>query len=503
MAAVTAPIGLVVMGGGPSDAMTATLDAAARVGATVSVVLPTAPLAEVSAVRALTRERGVELHELDGRVPSVVIDAALRSLDATWVGVVRTGDELDRRTTDLLGRAVGDATQVVAVTTDLLVDHGSTTALLADPDWSPARLADGRPAAGLVLLRRDVLPGPEVGARSTAPDVAALARIGGDGKVRHLRLPLLRRRGGSGPAYPVAVARCAVERAQGPVSSRPAAAVLLLGTGSSGARPVLDHLGQLDDVSVVVAVPDGATTDDLARHPAVTAVVHVPAGPTGAALAVAAAEVEPGLDLLLVTDDVVPERDRWWPALHDRLAVDGVGAVGAVVLRPDGRIADHGVVAVGGAPVADLHGLDPSSAPGEAGVSGERLGVSGACVLVRREVWEAIDDADLRRSDWWHVELGLRTWQAGWRVVVAGDAVVRRCHERGSDRDPRALGRLRDRWAGALDDDPFHLPGLEPPPRTPHRANPILLPSGHDHVAVRMSAGRPWWGDGRPRSGRW
>ena len=103
----------------------------------------------------------------------------------------------------------------------------------------------------------------------------------------------------------------------------------------------------------------------------------------------------------------------------------GVGAVGARLLFADGRVQHEGIGIGIGRVAANL----------DLGWSAARAtsAVTGACMMVRREAWEAVGGFDeslpVAFND---VDFCLRLWQAGWRVVMTPLAELQ--HDEGSSR---------------------------------------------------------------------
>src|SRR5262249_4984905 len=99
----------------------------------------------------------------------------------------------------------------------------------------------------------------------------------------------------------------------------------------------------------------------------------------------------------------------------------GIGIVGGRLLHPDGAIQHAGeVVGLGGFadhPFAGLPALTYSMY-GSTGWYRNYLAVTGACMMMRREVFDALGGFDesyrLCGSD---VEICMRAWDRGYRVV--------------------------------------------------------------------------------------
>ncbi len=177
--------------------------------------------------------------------------------------------------------------------------------------------------------------------------------------------------------------------------------------------------------------------------------------------------------LLFMNNDVFV-RDPLWlrTMLNEALADPGVGAVGAKLLYPNGMVQHAGVVlGVGGVADHGFRGL-PGDQPGyiaHAIASREVAAVTAACMLVRREAFEAaggFDEADLTVA-FNDVDLCMKIRAAGYRIIYAADVVCehRESLSRGDDFDDSKVARfmfeneaMLARWGRELAVDPFYSP---------------------------------------------
>lgn len=197
-----------------------------------------------------------------------------------------------------------------------------------------------------------------------------------------------------------------------------------------------------------------------------------------------------GTVLALLNNDVEVLDPGWLGAMVRHALRPDVGIVGAKLLYPDGRVQHAGIVMGPGGAVQHAHRFAAADAPGHLGqlALARAMGaVTGACVVLRRAVYEEVGGLDEALAVAFNdVDLCLRLGDFGYRVVWTPDAVLthRESATRGLDADDplrraRAEAEWRlmaRRWGRLLDDDPFHNPNLllhaEPvsvpcPPRRP------------------------------------
>jgi len=123
--------------------------------------------------------------------------------------------------------------------------------------------------------------------------------------------------------------------------------------------------------------------------------------------------------ILFLNDDVTPLRADWLTRMAEVVTLPGVGVAGALLRHPDGRIQHAGVQI--GEGTGHLYHDAPADAPGhrfELLVPGNPEAVTGACLLVRREAFAAVDGHD---QDYVHVygdvDLCFRIQEDGWRIA--------------------------------------------------------------------------------------
>jgi GT2 family glycosyltransferase len=175
--------------------------------------------------------------------------------------------------------------------------------------------------------------------------------------------------------------------------------------------------------------------------------------------------------LLLMNNDVFVSDESWLRVMLDEALADPrVGVVGAKLLYPSGAVQHAGVVlGVGGVADHALRGI-PGHAPGymmHAMAAQEISAVTGACMLVRRQAFEAVgglDERDLTIA-FNDIDLCVKMTQAGWKIIFTPDAVAehRESMSRGDDLDSVKIARfmyenevMRRRYPAVLPFDPYY-----------------------------------------------
>lgn len=195
----------------------------------------------------------------------------------------------------------------------------------------------------------------------------------------------------------------------------------------------------------------------LAEHPQVTVRPDSRAfnwaALNNAAVAGSAAEL-----LLFLNDDVEILDPGWLAAMTRYLDLDGVGVTGATLLYPSGEM-QHNGVRTHPAWLAD--NIHHTGSFGELATTRNVAAVTGACLLVRRAVFDAVGGFDERYAvNYNDVDFCLAVRHAGYRIVQAGDA--RLVHHESASREtekpeltPRwqqEMNLLRAKWGEFLKD---------------------------------------------------
>lgn len=379
--------------------------------------------------------------------------------------VIRTIDVLHPRAFDIVSAKFASDPRLQAVYAD--VDEGGVVRPL--PQWDPDLRLDRLAPASPVFFR----------GASAAVDpwsrVASLAAA--EGTITRIPLPLSRRPYSLAPrlARPPLpqLERLPFVSVVIPTRSRPdLLKQCLLGLARRTDYPPLD----------VLVVDNGADRTALAE--AVSSVGSDLAVSTMAAhgpfnfsrLINRGVAATRGELVLLLNDDVEAIEPGWLHRMVESALRPDVGCVGARLIYPDRTIQHAGVMLGLAGPCGHLwKGLDEVQAEAvpQVVLPSGRMAVTGACLAVRREVF---DDAGGLDEDAFGVALNdidfcLRTRQRGLRTLYRGDAVLvhHESQSRGSD-DANRARRLRlaresqtflSRWGPLLQDDPFASPAYD------------------------------------------
>ena len=177
--------------------------------------------------------------------------------------------------------------------------------------------------------------------------------------------------------------------------------------------------------------------------------------------------------LLLLNDDVAPIDAGWLDHMVAHLDDPRVGIVGPRLLYPDGTV-QHGGVLMGLSGMCEhaSRGLpgDVAGPGGRVVLDQELSAVTGACLLVRREAFDAVGGMDESYPSAFNdIDLCMRVREAGGSVGYAGGVALTHhelqtygshyAGERASHLEDE-IRRFRRRWAIAVALDPFHNPNL-------------------------------------------
>jgi O-antigen biosynthesis protein len=178
-----------------------------------------------------------------------------------------------------------------------------------------------------------------------------------------------------------------------------------------------------------------------------------------------AAKEAKGDIIVLLNDDARPLCSSWLEAMVAQVQRPEVGVVGALLLYPSGAI-QHSGIAVGlmGAVGHPGRGtLDGGFWPWAA-VTRNVSAVTGACIAIRREVFEELGGFDAQFPvNFNDVDLCLRAREAGYEVIL--EAGARLCHIESGTRPLGVAWEERElfakRWSAQIGRrDPYYSPHL-------------------------------------------
>lgn len=174
-------------------------------------------------------------------------------------------------------------------------------------------------------------------------------------------------------------------------------------------------------------------------------------------------------NLLFLNDDVDPISEDWLGEMQRMLADPGVGAVGAQLRYGDGTIQHVGQYLDRGLAHHLLLGQPADSLllGGLAQLAGERTGVTAACLLVRRECFDAVGGfSKLLPLNFNDVDFCLKVGSLGKRLLYTPRAVL--THYESQTRRPKIRRWekyvMRERWRWFLWNDPVLSPLLRARP---------------------------------------
>lgn len=171
--------------------------------------------------------------------------------------------------------------------------------------------------------------------------------------------------------------------------------------------------------------------------------------------------------ILMLNDDTEVITPSWIETMLEFAQQKEIGAVGAKLFYPNGLLQHAGVVILAGSPTHAFH-----QAAGEHEgyycsniVNRNYLGVTGACLMIRREVFEEVggfdEDFPLNFND---VDLCLRLCLLGYRSVFTPFAQLIHYESisRGSNFDIAELHRLHRKFRGTsyMQNDPYYSSNL-------------------------------------------
>ena len=172
---------------------------------------------------------------------------------------------------------------------------------------------------------------------------------------------------------------------------------------------------------------------------------------------------------VLLNNDTLVVAPEWLDEMIGYARFPGVGAVGAKLLYPDGRVQHAGVILgthglTGHAFQPRLDTLAPIEYECYAHVARNYLAVTAACMLSSKTAFTEVggfNDRDLKVA-WNDVDYCLRLRQSGYRAVVNPYAILHHleAQSRGDDKNPAEIRYMMERWNSYIDCDPFYSPNF-------------------------------------------
>lgn len=189
-----------------------------------------------------------------------------------------------------------------------------------------------------------------------------------------------------------------------------------------------------------------------------------------------AVEIASGEFILLLNNDVIAHDEHWLEDLVRHGLRDEIGVVGPKLLYADGTVQHAGVIlGIGNRPAEHPFSRLPSNEAGymlRALATQNFSAVTGACLLIRRDLYLSVGglDADTFKTWYQDIDLCLKVRQRGKQVLLAADLVMTHQHA-STFRDPAPTvnrehdGEAQDialcrRWAGEVGNDPAYNKNL-------------------------------------------
>ena len=441
------------------------------------------PILALIDVKAGRVEETLENLEAEG-LPALLIGTAdvpdlataARQIDWSaepWLMPIAAGDRLARGAASAYRAAIaGTKAKIIYADDDLLSKEGRRTAPHFKPDWNSELFQHFDYLSGACTLRasRDDLE-----ALSGTPDWPRqlVARALGEGSPLHVSKILHHRQQRPRPQLPAAPAS--------PASPLPSISVVIPTRNRVDLlKTCLNGLAGTDYPSMEVIIVDNDSDDpqtleflaglDPARH----RVLRHAGAFNYSAINNRAVKEARGRLLCLLNNDIEVIEPTWLATMAAQALRADVGAVGARLLYPDGRIQHAGVVIGMGNAAGHAHRV---LQPDEEGYFQRHAlpqfvsAVTAACLVVTRDRFNAVGGLDERNFSvaFNDVDLCLRLNQRGWQSLYEPRATLIH-HEsvsRGLDRDPVGairlageLDALKRLWGTGEVVDPFHHPEL-------------------------------------------
>jgi GT2 family glycosyltransferase len=178
--------------------------------------------------------------------------------------------------------------------------------------------------------------------------------------------------------------------------------------------------------------------------------------------------------LALVNNDIEVIQPGWLTEMVSHAARPEIGAVGAKLIYPDGRIQHAGVVLGIGGVAGHSFLFEPKNNPGYFGnamLTRAVSAITGACLVVRKSVFFEVDglNAQQLKVAFNDIDFCLKVQAKGYRNIWTpfAELVHHESASRGTEdtleKQARFSGErayMRARWKEAIDSDPFYNPNV-------------------------------------------
>ncbi|WP_076072705.1 glycosyltransferase family 2 protein [Sphingomonas montana] len=429
-------------------------------------------------LRSLDREGIGALCVGTAEIPdAAAASCAIVWTDDPWLMPLNAGDVLAAGTANAYRRAIANVAgpRVVYADDDLLDSAGRRDIPHFKPDWNAELFRYFDYLTGACIVRTSESALAQLSGPDWSAQLVASAAQGGTEPPVHVRRVLHHRQVRPVPRVPVRLEATAWAGALPTVT-----VIIPTRNRVDLLRTCLQGLSITDYPGIEVIVVDNdsddpMTLDYLATLDPTRHRVLRHSGPFNfSAMNNRAARMADGDLLCLLNNDIAVIRPDWLAVMARQALRAEVGAVGARLLYPDGRIQHAGVVLGVGGGAAHAHRLLHPQDDGyfhRHSLPQFVSAVTAACLVVRRDRFMAVGGLDevnfaVAFND---VDLCMRLNQRGWQSLYEPRATLFH-HEsvsRGFDRDPAGAARLagelqalKAAWGTDGGVDPFHHPEL-------------------------------------------
>lgn len=390
-----------------------------------------------------------------------------------WLLTMRAGDRLSPGAAAIYRKTIPDTDAAVLYADDDLLDRrGRRTAPHLKPNWNAELLSHHDYITDACIIRGD---SSSLNAAARERDWATflVARALQTGTALHVHQVLHQRATRAEPPHNPAPLTIAHGLPKVSIIVPTRNRLDLLRTCLEGVART-----QYPEIEIIVVDNDSDDPSTLAYleelDPAKVRVLRHPGAFNYSTINNRAAAVADGNLLCLLNNDIEVIRPDWLAIMATQALRDDVGAVGAQLLYPDGRIQHAGVVIGVGNAAGHAHRFVRPDAAGyfrRHALPQFTSAVTGACLVVSHNKFKAVGGLDERNFPvaYNDVDLCLRLNQRGWQSFYEPRAVLIH-HEsvsRGLDKDPVGAARfaselaaLQRLWHTDKIVDPYHHPQL-------------------------------------------